>query len=119
MSDFPITIFHNPMCGTSRNALALLRDKGYAPNVIEYVKVGWTKVQLADLFLRMGVSPRDVLRTRGTPAEELGLTKDGVSDEAIIDAMVEHPILVNRPIVATPKGVALTRPPEKVLELLP
>ena len=119
MSDFPISIFHNPMCGTSRNALALIREKGFEPQVIEYVKVGWTAAQLKDLFAKMGVAARDVLRTRGTPAEELGLTKEGVSDGAIIAAMVEHPILVNRPIVVTPKGVALTRPPEKVLDLLP
>ena len=119
MSDFPISIFHNPMCGTSRNALAMIREKGFDPQVIEYVKVGWTAAQLKGLFAKMGVTARDVMRIRGTPAEELGLTKDGVSDEAIIAAMVEHPILVNRPIVATPKGVALTRPPEKVLALLP
>lgn len=119
MSDFPITIFHNPMCGTSRNALAAIREKGFDPQVIEYVKVGWSAAQLKDLFGKMGVAARDVLRTRGTPAEELGLTAEGVSEEAIIAAMVEHPILVNRPIVATPKGVALTRPPEKVLDLLP
>jgi arsenate reductase len=119
MSDFPITIFHNPMCGTSRNALALIRERGYEPQVIEYVKVGWTKDQLKDLFARMGIRPRDILRKRGTPAEELGLLDEAVGDEAILDAMVRHPILVERPVVATPKGVALARPPEKVIDLLP
>jgi arsenate reductase len=119
MSDFPITIFHNPACGTSRNTLALIREKGFEPQVIEYVKAGWTVAQLKDLIARMGVSAKDILRTRGTSAEELGLTEAGVADEEIIAAMVEHPILVNRPIVVTPKGVALTRPIEKVEELLP
>ena len=119
MSDFPITIFHNPLCGTSRNTLALLRERGFQPDVIEYVKAGWKKSQLQDLFARMGVSPRAVMRTRGTPAEELGLLDAAVGDDAILDAMVAHPILVNRPIVVTPKGAALTRPVDKVLDLLP
>jgi len=118
MSDFPVTIFHNPMCGTSRNALAMIRERGIEPQVIEYVKVGWTKTQLKDLFAKMGVRPRDVLRKRGTPAEELGLLDESVGDEAILDAMVQHPILVERPVVVTPKGAALARPLEKVEALL-
>ena len=119
MSDFPITIFHNPMCGTSRNTLALLRKKGFEPEVIEYVKAGWTKAQLKDLFARMGVSPRQMMRTKGALAGELGLLDEKIGDEAILDAMVANPILVERPVVVTPKGVTLARPPEKALSLLP
>jgi len=118
LSDFPVTIFHNPNCGTSRNALAMIREAGYAPEVVEYVKAGWTAERLRDLLARMGASPRDVLRSKGTPAAELGLLEDGVSDDALIAAMVEQPILVERPIVATPKGVVLARPSEKVFEVL-
>ena len=113
-----VTIFHNPNCGTSRNALAAIRDAGHEPQVVEYLKTGWRRDQLADLVARMGLKPRDVLRVRGTPAEELGLTKPGVSEDAILDAMVAHPILVERPIVASPKGVALCRPVDKVRPLL-
>jgi arsenate reductase len=116
MSD--VTIFHNPNCGTSRNTLALLKDKGLEPTVVEYLKAGWTEAQLKELFARMGVSPRDVLRVRGTDAEERGLTAPGVSDAAILKAMTENPILVERPIVVTPKGAALCRPADKVLDLL-
>jgi arsenate reductase len=116
MSD--ITIFHNPSCGTSRNTLALLREKGLQPKVVEYLKVGWTEPQLEDLFARMGVTPRDVLRVRGTDAEARGLTAPGVADAAILKAMTESPILVERPIVVTPKGAALCRPVERVLPLL-
>ena len=113
-----VTIFHNPMCGTSRNVLAAIRESGREPEVVEYLQTGWTKDQLEALFARMGVSPRDVLRVRGTPAEELGLTADTVTDDRLLDAMVAHPILVERPIVETPKGAALCRPAEKVTELL-
>ena len=116
MSD--VTIFHNPNCGTSRNTLQAIRDKGIQPKVVEYLKAGWTKDQLKGLLMRMGATPRDVLRVRGTPAEELGLTKPSATDEQILDAMTQHPILVERPIVATPKGVALCRPVEKVAALL-
>jgi arsenate reductase len=116
MSD--VTIYHNPNCGTSRNTLQALRDNGVQPKVVEYLKAGWTKDQLKDLFKRMGVSARDVLRVRGTPAEELGLTKPTATDEQILDAMTKHPILVERPIVTTPKGAALCRPVEKVATLL-
>ena len=120
MSDafFPIVVHHNPGCGTSRNTVAMIEAAGYAPTVVEYLQTGWTKPQLQALFAAMGIWPRDVLRERGTPAAELGLLADGVSDEALLDAMVAHPILVNRPIVATPRGVKLCRPSEVVLDLL-
>jgi arsenate reductase len=114
----PITIYHNPQCGTSRNVLQALRDAGSAPEVVEYLKAGWTETQLADLFERMGVKPRDLLRTRGTPAQELGLTKPDVGDAEIIRAMVDHPILVERPIVVTRKGVFLCRPADRLAEAL-
>ncbi len=118
MSEFPITIFHNPACGTSRNTLAMIQAAGYAPQVIEYLKTGWTKAQLQDLLAAMGARPRDILREKGTPAAELGLLDPGATGDAILDAMVEHPILVNRPIVVTPKGVRLCRPSDVVFELL-
>jgi len=115
---FPITIYHNPECGTSRNALAMIEAAGYAPEVIEYRKTGWTRPLLERLFADMGAGPRDVMREKGTPAAELGLLDAAVSDEALIEAMVAHPILVNRPIVVSPKGTRLCRPSETVLELL-
>jgi arsenate reductase len=118
MTDFPITIFHNPACGTSRNTLAMIKAAGYAPTVVEYVKAGWDKGQLQDLLAAMSARPRDILRERGTPAAELGLLDPAVTDEAIINAMLAHPVLVNRPIVVTPKGAALCRPSEAVLALL-
>lgn len=117
-TDFPITIFHNPGCGTSRNVLAIIEAADYAPTVVEYLKAGWTKPQLQDLLARMGARPRDVLREKGTPAAELGLLDPTVSDDEILAAMLAHPILVNRPIVVTPKAVKLCRPSEVVLELL-
>ena len=113
-----VTIFHNPGCGTSRNVLQALKDAGQKPQVVEYLKAGWTEAQLTDLFQRMGVKPRDILRVRGTPAEALGLTKPGVSDAAIVKAMAQHPILVERPIVVTPKGVFLCRPADRLAEAL-
>ncbi len=116
MSD--VVIYHNPNCGTSRNTLALLREKGVEPKVVEYLKSGWTREQLQDLLQRMGVSAHDILRVRGTKAEELGLTDSATSDEALIAAMILDPALVNRPIVSTPKGAALCRPAEIVLTLL-
>lgn len=119
MTDFPITVFHNPNCSTSRKAIALVQEHGYAPKVVEYLKTGWTAEQLRELFKAMGMTARDVLRARGTPAEELGLLEPGVSDEQIIAAMVAHPILVERPIVSSPKGARLGRPVERVLEVLP
>lgn len=120
MSDafFPIVVHHNPGCGTSRNTVAMIEAAGYAPTVVEYLQTGWTKAQLQALFAAMGARPRDVLREKGAPAAELGLLGEGVSDDALLDAMVAHPILVNRPIVATPKGVKLCRPSEAVLDLL-
>ena len=113
-----ITIFHNPACGTSRGVLAAIREAGHEPEVVEYLKVGWRRDQLAGLLARMGLTPHDVLRTRGTPAEDLGLTAPDATDDEILDAMTRHPILVERPIVAGPKGVALCRPAEKVRTLL-
>jgi arsenate reductase len=118
MADFPITIFHNPSCGTSRNVLAMIREAGHAPFVIEYLKTPWTRQQLAELLAQGGARPRDWLRVRGTPAQALGLTAPDATDDAILDAMVAEPILVERPIVVTPKGVALCRPKERVLDLL-
>jgi arsenate reductase len=116
--DFPVTVYHNPNCGTSRNVLEMVRSAGHEPQVVEYLKAGWTREHLQDLLGRMGVGPRDVLRARGTPAQELGLLEAGVGDERILDAMVQHPILVERPIVVTPKGARLCRPKETVSELL-
>jgi len=113
-----ITIYHNPACGTSRNTLALLREKGVEPTVVEYLKTGWTKPQLESLFAKMGVTAHEALRVRGTNAEALGLTDPHASEEALIAAMIIEPILVNRPIVVTPKGAALCRPAELVLGLL-
>jgi arsenate reductase len=118
MSDFPITIFHNPACGTSRNVLAIIRAAGYAPEVVDYLSAGWTRAQLAGLLAAMHARPRDILREKGTPAAELGLLDPKVPDETLLAAMVEHPILVNRPIVVTPKGTRLARPSEAVLDLL-
>lgn len=118
MSKSDVVIYHNPACGTSRNTLALLREKGVEPEVVEYLKTGWSREQLQDLFKRMRVKPREALRERGTQAAELGLTDPAASDEAIIAAMVIDPILVNRPIVSTPKGAALCRPAELVLGLI-
>jgi arsenate reductase len=118
MSDFPITVFHNPACGTSRNVLAAIWQAGREPEVVEYLKTGWTEARLRDLLTRMGEGPRAILREKGTPAAELGLLDAGVSDDALIDAMIAHPILVNRPIVQTPLGVVLARPSERVFDVL-
>ena len=117
-ADFPITIFHNPACGTSRNVVAMAKAAGYEPQVIDYLKAGWTKAQLRELAKTAGVPLREFLRDRGTPAAELGLLEPTATDEAILEAMVAHPILVNRPIMVTPKGTALCRPSEKALDLL-
>lgn len=110
-------IYHNPACGTSRNTLALLREKGIEPRVVEYLKAGWSEDQLRDLAARAGTPLRAFLRVRGTPAEALGLTGDGVTEDALAAAMVRDPILVERPIVEGPRGVALCRPAERVLDL--
>jgi arsenate reductase len=117
-ADFPIVVFHNPGCGTSRNVVEMIRAAGYRPNVVEYLKAGWTHDQLRELAQEAGVSLRELMREKGTPAAELGLLDPGATDTQILDAMVEHPILVNRPIVVTPKGVALCRPSEKAFPLL-
>jgi len=116
--DFPVTIYHNPACGTSRNTLAMIEAAGYRPIVVEYLKTGWTRRELQALFAAMNAKPRDVLRRKGTPAEELGLLNPDVSDDCILDAMVAHPVLVERPIVVTPKGTKLSRPSELVFDLL-
>ncbi len=113
-----IVIFHNPACGTSRNVVRLVQDAGYSPTVVEYLQTGWTKPQLQALFAAADLTPREALRTSKSPAEDLGLTQPDVADETLLDAMVEHPILVNRPIVATRKGVRLCRPSGQVLALL-
>ena len=113
-----ITIFHNPACGTSRNALAALREAGHTPKVVEYLKAGWTKAQLTELLAAMKARPRDILRVRGAPAEALGLTDPAASDEAILTAMVAHPVLVERPIVVTPKGAVLARPVDRLSAVL-
>ena len=113
-----VVIHHNPACGTSRNVLSIIQDAGYQPEVIEYLEEGWTRPQLLALFAAANLSPRRALRTTKSPAKELGLLDEDVSDEAILDAMLTHPILVNRPIVCTEKGVKLCRPSEQVLDLL-
>ena len=119
MSDAsPVTIYHNPDCGTSRNALAMIEAAGYQPEVVEYLKVGWTRSLLDRLLADMGASPRELLREKGTPAAELGLLDPSLSGEQLLSAMVEYPILVNRPIVQTPRGTKLCRPSEEVLDLL-
>ena len=118
MTDFPVTIFHNPACGTSRNVVAMVEAAGYRPEVVEYLKAGWTADQLKALFAEAGLTPREAMREKGSPATELGLLDPGTPDTAILAAMVAHPVLVNRPIVRTPKGAALCRPSEKVFDLL-
>jgi arsenate reductase len=116
--DFPVVIHHNPNCGTSRSTLELIRAAGRQPQVNEYLKTGWSRPELERLLGRMGKRPRDILRVRGTPAEALGLLKDGVSDDALLLAMAADPVLVERPIVETPKGVRLCRPADLVREIL-
>lgn len=119
MSDaFPITIYHNPECGTSRNALAMIRAAGYEPRVVEYLQAGWTAAQVRDLARAAGLSLRALLREKGTPAADLGLLAPDVGDDQIAAAMAAHPILVNRPIVVTPLGTKLARPSEAVLDVL-
>ena len=116
--NFQITVYHNPDCGTSRNTLAMIRTAGYEPTVVEYLKTGWSRSLLETLLSDMGMTARELMREKGTPAAELDLLDEGTTDAAIIDAMLTHPILVNRPIVATPLGVKLCRPSEVVLTLL-
>ena len=114
-----IAIYHNPKCETSRNVLAMLRQSGELLHVIEYLQTGWTKEQLLGLFAAADLTPREALRVSKSPAEELGLTQDHVSDDELLEAMVAHPVLVNRPIVCTSKGVRLCRPSERVFDILP
>ena len=113
-----VTIYHNPACGTSRNTLAMIRASGVEPTVIEYLKEPPTRDRLVALIAAMGITPRQLLREKGTPYAELGLGDPALTDDAIIDAMMAHPILINRPIVETPKGTRLCRPSEAVLDLL-
>jgi arsenate reductase len=113
-----VTIYHNPDCGTSRNTLAMIRASGVEPVVVDYLRTGWTADLLRSLAARAGVGLRELIRDKGTPAASLGLLDDGVADRTILEAMIAHPVIVNRPIVATPNGVRLCRPSEAVLDLL-
>lgn len=113
-----IVIYHNPECGTSRNVLMIIEAAGYKPTVIEYLKTGWTKPQLLGLFAAADLTPKTALRTTKSPAADLGLLVADISDEQILEAMIVHPVLVNRPIVCSSKGVKLCRPSETVLDLL-
>jgi len=114
-----VIIYHNPACGTSRNTLALIRNAGIEPHVIEYLKCPPSRAMLVSLIERSGLTPRELAREKGTPFDELNLGEPGVTDAQIVDAMIEHPILINRPIVVSSLGVRLCRPSEEVLELLP
>jgi arsenate reductase len=114
-----IIIYHNPECGTSRNTLAMIRNAGIEPHVVEYLKTPPSRAMLVSLLDRMGIQPRGLLREKGTPFAELGLDDASLDDDRLIDAMMEHPILINRPIVVSPLGVKLCRPSEEVLDLLP
>ena len=114
-----VTIYHNPACGTSRNTLALIRNSGTEPEVIEYLKTPPSRDTLLDLMHHAGLTPRALLREKGTPYAELGLGDPALTDDQLMDAMMAHPILINRPLVVTPLGVKLCRPSEAVLEILP
>ena len=114
-----ITIYHNPKCGTSRNTLAMIRNSGVEPQVIEYLKTPPSRQELMTLVTAMGLSLRDVLRQKGTPFVELGLSNPALTDEQLLDHIEQHPILIQRPIVKTPQGVRLCRPSELVLDILP
>lgn len=118
-STVPVTIYHNPACGTSRNVLALIRNAGIEPTIIEYLRHPPDRATLADLLQRMRISPRALLREKGTPYAELGPAASHWTDDQLIDQMLAHPILINRPIVITPWGVKLCRPSEVVLDILP
>jgi len=113
-----VVIHHNPECGTSRNVLNIIRDAGYKPEIIDYINTGWTHAQLLGLFAAAGLTPRSALRSSKSPAEALGLLDPSVRDAALVEAMLDHPVLVNRPIVCTARGVRLCRPSETVLDLL-
>ena len=114
-----IVIYHNPACGTSRNTLAMIRNAGIEPHVIEYLKTPPSRELLVNLIGRAGLTPRDLLREKGTPYAELGLGDPSLTDDALLDAMMAHPVLINRPLVVSPLGVRLCRPSEVVLDLLP
>lgn len=114
-----VVIYHNPECGTSRNTLAMIRNAGIEPHVIEYLKTPPARALLVQLVERAGLTPRQLLREKGTPYAELGLDDEVISDEGLIDAMMDHPVLINRPLVVTPLGVKLCRPSEAVLDILP
>ena len=114
-----IIFYHNPECGTSRNALAMIRNAGIEPHVVEYLKTPPSRAMLESLIARTGISPRALLRGKGTPYAELGLNDESLSEDALIDAMMAHPILINRPLVVSPLGVKLCRPSEEVLDLIP
>lgn len=114
-----IIVYHNPACGTSRNTLAMIRNAGIEPHVVEYLKTPPSRALLERLIARAGMRPRDLLREKGTPYAELGLDDESLSDAALVDAMIAHPILINRPLVVSPLGVKLCRPSELVLDLLP
>jgi arsenate reductase len=114
-----VIIYHNPQCGTSRNTLGLIRNAGIEPHIIEYLKCPPTRTMLVQLIARAGLTARALLREKGTPFRELGLDNPALSDDELLDAMIAHPILINRPIVVTPKGVRLCRPSELVVDLLP
>ena len=114
-----IVIYHNPDCGTSRNTLAMIRNSGIEPHVVEYLKTPPSRTMLEQLIERAGISPRALLRQKGTPYAELGLDDDRLADTALVDAMMAHPVLINRPLVVSPLGVKLCRPSEAVLDLLP
>lgn len=116
---FPVVIHHNPECGTSRNVLAIIDAAGYSPTIIDYQREGWSRPQLLALFAAAGITAREALREKKTPAADLGLLAENITDDQLIAAMIEHPILVNRPFVATPKGIKLCRPDSAiVLDLL-
>ena len=112
-------IYHNPACATSRNVLALIRNAGVEPHIIDYQKCPPTRLLLRQLLARAGLAVREILRQKGTPYQELGLADPTLGDEALLDAIMAHPILMDRPLVVTPKGVRLCRPSEKVIDLLP
>ncbi len=112
------TIYHNPNCGTSRKVLGMIRESGDAPRVIEYLKTPPTRAELQDLLTKLGMTPRQLLRRRGTPFDELGLDDPSKTDDQLIDAILAHPILMERPVVVTTKGAKVCRPAEKVMELL-
>lgn len=114
-----IVIYHNPECGTSRNALAMIRNAGIEPHVVEYLKTPPSRAMLEGLVERAGITPRELLREKGTPYAEMGLADEALSDAQLIDAMMEHPVLINRPLVVSPLGVKLCRPSETVLDLIP